>query len=263
MNVFTPQTKNDIDYLCAAMASENRSTITLITGASRGIGRALVKEIVQRPNNIVIAAMRNMTSPVVDELQQLSTGTESQLIVVKIDSEVDDDASKAIQKLTSSHGLTKLDTVIANAGLGDYYGPASTTPAAQLRRHFNVNAVAPLVLFQAAEPLLKKSSTPKFFIMSSNLASISLIEHIPFPGTAYGTSKCAANFITRKLHFENEWLTTVVLGPGWVQTDMGAYAAKAIGAEGAPVTLEQSIEGLLKTVSGDTIIYLAQWGVAC
>ena len=244
------------------MASGNGGTITLITGASRGIGRALVKATVQEPNNTVIAAVRNITSDAADELQHFSTGTGSQLIVIKIDCEVDDDAFKAIHQLISSYGLTKIDVVIANAGLGDYYGAASATPAAQLRHHFDVNAVAPLVLFQAAEPLLKKSSAPKFFIMSSNLASLSLMEHIPFPGTAYGTSKCAANFITRKLHYENDWLTAVVLGPGWVQTDMGAYAAKAIGAEGAPVTLDQSIEGLREIVR-ISIFHLMGLVVAC
>ena len=230
------------------MASESESTITLITGASRGIGRGLAKAIVQEPNNTVIAAVRNITPAAVDELQTSPVGTGSKLIIIKFDCEVDEDTSKGIHELESSHGLTRLDVVIANAGLGNYFGAASATPAAQLRLHFNINAVAPLVLFQAAEPLLKKSSQPKFFVTSSNLGSIGLMEHVPFPGTAYGTSECAANFITRKLHFENDWLIAVVLGPDWVQTDMGAYAAKVVGAEGALVTLDQSVEGLRKIV---------------
>ena len=229
------------------MARDEKTTI-LITGANKGIGRALVEALLQRPNHTIIAAVRDSNSGAASELLKLTGGAGSKLVLVKIDSEIDTDPAQAIQELTSSHGLTKLDMVIANAGIGDYYGPASSTPAEQLRRHFNVNAVAPLTLFHTTEPLLKKSAVPKFFIMSSNLASISLLEHIPFPGTAYGVSKCAANFITRKLHCENDWLTAVVLGPGWVQTDMGAYAAQAIGAAEAPVRLQQSIEGLLKNV---------------
>lgn len=230
------------------MSSKVATINILITGASRGIGRALVAALLQRSNNTVIAAVRNPSSSG-EDLQSLPIGPGSQLIVTKIDSEIDSDAGTAVNQLTSQQRITHLDTVIANAGIGDYAGPAASTSATDLMRHFQVNAAAPLILFQATRSLLEKSSKPRFFTMSSNLASLGLMEHIPFPGSAYGASKAAANFLTRKIHFENEWLTAVVIGPGWVQTDMGAFAAKVAGVEGAPVTLEDSIKGVLHIVS--------------
>jgi len=52
----------------------------------------------------------------------------------------------------------------------------------------------------------------------------------------------------RRIHVENDWLTAVALQPGWVQTDMGKFAAKAVGMEVAPMKLEDSVKGYLKVV---------------
>lgn len=53
------------------------------------------------------------------------------------------------------------------------------------------------------------------------------------------------NYLVRKLHFENERLTAVAFSPGWVQTDMGTGAANSVGMEDAPLSLEDSIKGLV------------------
>ena len=229
------------------------SEVTLVTGASRGIGKALSAALLKRPNNVVVAAVRNPST--CTDLQSLPAGPGSKLIVTKIDSEIDSDASEAVSKLTAEHGISHLDTVVANAAVGDYVGPVASLPAEKLVRYFQINSVAPLVLFQATQDLLKKSASPKFFFVSSVLASLTLTEHRSFPGAGYGAAKAAANYLMRKIHFENEWLTAVVLSPGMVQTDMGAFAAKVAGMEQAPVTLEDCIEGLLRI--------LGSMGLAC
>lgn len=65
------------------------------------------------------------------------------------------------------------------------------------------------------------------------------------PFFTYGISKSAANYLVRKLHFENPKLTSMAFNPGWVQTDMGTGAAKGVGMVEAPVTLEDSVRGLV------------------
>jgi norsolorinic acid ketoreductase len=52
----------------------------------------------------------------------------------------------------------------------------------------------------------------------------------------------------RRVHVENDWLTAVALQPGWVQTEMGNFAAKSVGLESAPVKLEASVEGCMKVI---------------
>jgi NAD(P)-dependent dehydrogenase (short-subunit alcohol dehydrogenase family) len=66
--------------------------------------------------------------------------------------------------------------------------------------------IGPLVLFQASYPLLKASTAaPKFVIISSRAGSNVIGAAIP-GGLSYGASKAAVNFLSRKLHFENEGL---------------------------------------------------------
>jgi norsolorinic acid ketoreductase len=107
-----------------------------------------------------------------------------------------------------------------------------------------------LALFQAFEPLLRKAQNknPKFVALSSNLGSIGLAPFIPGPWFCYGVTKAALNYLVRRVHVENDWLTAVALQPGWVQTEMGNFAAKSVGLESAPVKLEDSVKGCLKVI---------------
>lgn len=106
------------------------------------------------------------------------------------------------------------------SGIGKYYGAATETPVSEVREHFEINTVAPLVLFQATHKLLAKSSKPIFLAVSTGVSTITDMHKFPLPVTAYGSSKAALNYIVRKIHFENEQLISFVINPGWVQTDM-------------------------------------------
>lgn len=75
---------------------------------------------------------------------------------------------------------------------------------------------------------------------------------IPVPATAYGISKVAVHYMLRKIHFENEKLIAFTLSPGWVKTEMGNAGAQAMGMESAPVTLEDSIKGMVEKIDGAT-----------
>jgi NAD(P)-dependent dehydrogenase (short-subunit alcohol dehydrogenase family) len=74
------------------------------------------------------------------------------------------------------------------------------------------------------------------------------MESVPLKSTAYGASKAAVNYIVRKIHFENPGLIAFPISPGWVQTDMGNHGATSHGMEKAPITIDQSIAGMLDKV---------------
>lgn len=124
-----------------------------------------------------------------------------------------------MEALKSQHGIEKLDLVNANAGISKYFGKASVTPVQQMLDHFTINAVGPLLLFQATSCLLSASPTPKFVAISSGAGSIGGMDKLMVENTAYGSSKTALNFITRKIHFENSHLIAFSINPGWLQTD--------------------------------------------
>jgi norsolorinic acid ketoreductase len=153
-------------------------------------------------------------------LNDLPHGKDSKVILVKIDSAHENDAIEAVKVLKSECKITKLDVVIANAGISNYFGKATVTPAEEMLSHFKINTVAPLLLFQATVPLLNAAATPKFITISSGAGSISNMGNLPVANTAYGASKAAANFVTRKIHFENPNLIAFPIQPGWLQTDV-------------------------------------------
>ena len=158
--------------------------------------------------------MRKLTDPTVTSFSSLPLGAGSKIIPVIINSTDDTSAQSAIELLKSEHGITKLDTVIANAGISNYYGTADITPIKEVREHFEVNVVGTILLFQATWPLLKLSSKPMFVALSTGAASIGDMETIPLPATAYGMSKTAVNYMVRKIHFENPELIAFPISPG-------------------------------------------------
>ncbi|KAJ4288042.1 hypothetical protein N0V90_012058 [Kalmusia sp. IMI 367209] len=220
-------------------------TVTLITGPNRGIGHGILATLLARPNNTLIAAVRDPEAAPSKALHELPKGEGSALIVVKIDQAVSTDAAAAMQSLD---GIERIDTVVANAAMADVCTSVVGTAADDVRRHMDVNLLGVLTLFQATEPLLKKSTQPKLVVLSSSLGSATLCTAMPGPWFCYGVTKAAVNYLVRRIHVENEWLAATVLQPGWVQTDMGTFAAKSIGMDSAPMKLEDSVAGCVRVV---------------
>ncbi|KAJ0413114.1 NAD(P)-binding protein [Aspergillus carlsbadensis] len=228
------------------------NTIYLITGANRGIGRGLVAALLSRPNTTVIAAVRNPDAPTSTSLTALPKSSTSTLITVKIDSQSPPDAAAAIATLQSTHGITHIDTVFANAGISSDYSPVRSVPLDVVREHVEVNAYGPLVLFQAVYPLLLKSAKPIFAGVGSAMGTIGGMEQRPFPNGAYGPSKAVLNWIVRKIHFEEEGIISFVADPGWVDTDMSDAAVKLLGVPRPAQTVEQTADGFLNIIDGAT-----------
>ncbi|KAF2135646.1 uncharacterized protein K452DRAFT_303398 [Aplosporella prunicola CBS 121167] len=230
------------------MASQ---TVVLITGAGRGIGKALATSYLGRDNTIVVAAIRKAASA--EALSSIPKGNNSKLIVVHIDSSEEKSATAAVHELVSKHSIDHLDIVIANAGIIEDYSPVANLPLNVLKHHVEVNSYGPLLLFQATLPLLEKASSPaKFIAIGSPSGSISTIETRPFPVAAYGISKAAVHYIVRKIHVEHHEIIAFVVDPGFVQTESGNSAAVAFGLKEAPTTIADSTKFLISTIEGAT-----------
>lgn len=183
-----------------------------------GIGKGLVATYLTRPNTTVIGGVRDPSSPTAKALDSLPKGQSSALILVKIESTSMTDAATAIQTLKSQHGITYLDSVLANAGISlpKAFGPIANVKITDVKEHIDVNAIGPLLLFQATLPLLEKAvhGPGKFITVSSPIGSIGGMEQRPFPMSAYGASKAMLNWVTRKIHFEHEDLIAFPVDPG-------------------------------------------------
>lgn len=165
----------------------------------------------------MVATVRNPDSAEARTLQELPAGPGSRVIVLKVEATSDCDALEAAKSI-EQEGVTNIDILIANAGIFTpaAYLPVSQVSIDQVKDHLDINTVGPLRLFQAFFPLLKRSSQPKFILISSLVGTIGGLDQIPYPNGAYGGSKAAANFFTRKIHFENEDITSLAIHPGYV-----------------------------------------------
>lgn len=205
--------------------------------------------ILTRPNNTVIAAVRDPQAAVSQGLNDLPKADGTSLHLVKIDVAIPTDPAAAVKALEAV-GISHIDTIIANAAIADTAATVLGTSPDDVRRHLDTNVIGVLALFQAFEPLLRKAQNknPKFVALSSSLGSIGLAPFVPGPWFCYGVTKAALNYLVRRVHVENDWLTALVLQPGWVQTDMGNFAAKSVGMESAPMKLEDSVAGCVKVI---------------
>ena len=191
-----------------------------------GLGKGLLAIYLSRPSTTVIAAVRDPSSASAKFLHNLSAGHGSKVIVVKIDSSSESDAATAIKELQSVHNVDRLDVVIANAGIAEHLKLVAEQTIAEVQEHIAVNALGPFLLFQAVYPLLKRSAEPKFVVLGSPMGSIGGMETRPYPSLAYGASKAMAHYLTRKIHFENEWLTAFVVDPGYVEPHLNNVCPK-------------------------------------
>lgn len=194
-------------------------TTYLITGANRGIGLELVKQLRAR-GDTVIATTR--------------TGSDADLAaagarVVKL--EVSDEDS--IAALASTLASTPIDVLINNAGVGSQASSIKDQSFEELSRVFTVNAFAPILLAKACLPALRAGQRRVIMNVSSQLASISTNNggsSYPYRG-----SKTALNQLTMCLANElrPENFCCVSVHPGWVRTDMGGPKAPMLPPDSA------------------------------
>ncbi|KAL6879369.1 NAD(P)-binding protein [Trichoderma novae-zelandiae] len=231
------------------MASNSQSTVYVITGGNRGLGLGLVKSLLARTNTTVIATVRNeeAASTLTEETAAVQKGPGSILLIAQLDFSAV--SSPATVRDAFRFDMDHVDVLINNAGGTFPMVSAAETTAHDLLAAFQVNTIAPLLVFQALWPLLKQSQAPKLIMMTSSVGSIAEME--PVPGGAYGPSKAAQNWLTRALHLETKdsGLITIALHPGWVQTRAGHFVADQWGfLSGPPDTIESSVEEMLKII---------------
>lgn len=182
-----------------------------------GVGRGLTEAYLARPNHTVIAAVRDPGAATATSLEAVTAAPGARLVLVKLDSTEEADAAAAVRAAQAA-GVAALDVVIANAGIAPPGARLDSAPLQDLRAAVEVNAVAPLALFQAAAPLLRAAAAPRFLVVSTAVASIqNLAATHAFPLGAYGASKAAVNYLVRRLAFENPWLNAFVMHPGCVE----------------------------------------------
>ncbi|KPM44918.1 hypothetical protein AK830_g1634 [Neonectria ditissima] len=221
----------------------------LITGANRGIGRGMFDHYVAQPNNTVVAAVRNVEGS--QGLLDVPRGENTKVIITKIDSSSKTDPYDAIKDIQSK-GVDCIDVVISSAGIAKM-NTIEDMPLEEYEEVLMVNAISVMLLYKATLPLLRKALHPaRFAFISAAGGSLNDMSKFPYPNASYASSKALANVLVVKMGMENEWLVTLCIHPGLVQTDLGNMGAHTFGLEKAPITLKQSSENTAYIIDNST-----------
>ncbi len=216
----------------------------IVTGANRGIGLEMTKQLSARGEEVWATCRRPRDAA---KLQQLSQETAS-LHVLELDVADVESIERCRALLYAS--CDKLDLLFCCAGI--FPGKKGADADAESFGHlsfgtaidtFTVNSVAPLMLAQAFDSLLKKAERPVFACVSSGYGSVSNNNGFPY---SYAASKAALNMYLRSYAHDEKQKSVLALAldPGWVRTDMGG--------EEASISVEQSAEGILKVIDHTT-----------
>lgn len=209
----------------------------LITGANRGIGFEMTRQYLQQTDALLFVTARQPRKA--SALHDLKNDFSDRLHIIPL--EVTD--AESIQAAIAMIGdyTISIDVLINNAGI-DPAGQAfhEITPELMLEV-LTVNTVAPMMMAQAAYPLLKASAQPHIVHISSSMGSLA--------GRTYGgnygycSSKAGLNMAMRGMAADlgKEDFIVIALDPGWVRTDMGGQQAS--------LTPEESATGIIQVIS--------------
>jgi NAD(P)-dependent dehydrogenase (short-subunit alcohol dehydrogenase family) len=192
--------------------------VALVSGASRGIGAEIARQLASDHGFVVFAGARDP-----DDVRE-GDG----IVPIELDVTDQADVDAVQEQIGSDPG--HLDALINNAGVyGDPVG-AADYDLDRADEVFEVNTFGAWRLCQAFVPLLRRSSQPRIVNVSSGAGQLSDMNG---GRAAYRLSKAALNALTRTLASDERGIKVNSMCPGWVRTDMGGSGAPRSVEEGA------------------------------
>jgi NAD(P)-dependent dehydrogenase (short-subunit alcohol dehydrogenase family) len=210
--------------------------LAIVTGASRGLGLALARELAANQYALVIDGRD------ADDLQNAARELGQYTEVAAIPGDVSDAAHR--RDLVAAAGET-VDLLVNNASvLGPSpQPPLAEYPLAELERVYAVNVLAPLRLIQLVLPRLSDNAAVV------NVTSDAATEAYEGWG-GYGSSKAALEQLTAILAAEHPSLRIYAVDPGDMRTRMQQEAFPGEDISDRPLP-EESVPGLMAMIEGE------------
>lgn len=206
--------------------------IALVTGGNRGIGLEICRQLAQHKDIHVLLGSRNL-----EQGQQAAANLKERGLNVtpwELDTSAPDSIQNAMRHIESTFG--RLDILVNNAGVlldqQRQQGSVFQVTVDTIRETMETNVYGPLLLMQAAVPLMKQNQYGRIVNLSSGMGQLSDMQG---GYTGYRLSKSSLNALTRIVAAEvrSENILVNTLCPGWVKTDMGGSGATRSVEQGA------------------------------
>lgn len=202
--------------------------LILVTGASRGIGLALVRAALARGDR-VIAAVRDPASMAEDTAEDLAGAEVLAMDVTSTDS---------VRAARAACGADAIDVLVNNAGVSGGPQRAPGMDVARAERIVDVNALGPLRVYDAFADLLRRGRGVLVNV-SSEAGSLSAFRASGKP--EYAMSKAALNALTRWIAAKDPEVLPVSIHPGWTRTQTGG--------DDAPLSADETADKLLAAIA--------------
>jgi NAD(P)-dependent dehydrogenase (short-subunit alcohol dehydrogenase family) len=193
------------------MTRQLSGQVAIVTGASRGIGRAVSVALAQEAATVVLAARS------IQKLQETAdkvteAGGKAEIVVTEL---TEEESIKNLVKVISEK-FSRLDILVNNAGV-TYSAKLEDTITEDWERCMQINARAPFILCREALPLLRKSQAGYII----NIASVVGVKGYPLQ-SAYTSSKHALRGMTISLaeELKGSNIRVHLLCPGGVDTEL-------------------------------------------
>ena len=228
--------------------------IALITGANKGIGLQIAKDLVADGLTVLVGS-RNLEQ---GKVAATSIGPGAHAIQI----DVTDQASIAAAATQIRTGFGRLDVLVNNAGISDSARPgrseaelaASNTPSLapmiDVRAIFETNVFGVIAVTQAMLPLLREAPAGRIVNMGSSSGSLTLNSDPAYPyrgvfGAAYSPSKTALHAITLGFAIELESTAIKVNAacPGFTATDLNHFRGTRTIQQGAREAVRLALIG--------------------
>jgi NAD(P)-dependent dehydrogenase (short-subunit alcohol dehydrogenase family) len=210
-------------------------TVTLITGANKGLGYETARRLIAEGHTVYIGARS------VEHGEAAASRLGGQFVQL----DVTDDASVEAALATIGEREGRLDVLVNNAGISttaDVSGPAAL-------QVFDTNAIGVIRVTQAALPLLQKSENPVVVNVSSALGSFWAVTNperrqFHFPSIMYGASKAAVSMLTVQYAKTYPDIKFNAVEPGFTATDLTPFSGAGQPVEkGAEVMVRMATIG--------------------
>jgi 3-oxoacyl-[acyl-carrier protein] reductase len=196
-----------------------RNGVAVVTGASRGIGRAIAEALAKEGMRLVLGA--RTPGPLEEAARALGGETAT------VAGDVGDEsvASRLIETAVGRFG--RLDVVVNNAGIG-HHGRLEDMEPAEFDRVYRTNVRGPFLLMKAAIPVMRRQKSGTLV----SLASLAGRNPVPMR-SAYAATKWAMIGLSRSVLQEvrKDGIRVIILEPGSTLTEFGHDPAKMAQAE--------------------------------
>ena len=200
--------------------------VAIVTGASRGIGRAIALALARQGNDVVVnyASSAEAAHEVVEAIQQIGRDA----VAVQADMSDIDAATVLVETAMEKWG--RVNVVVNNAGMVTNDNSIADTEFALWSRVFNLNVHGAFLLSKAAVPIMRAQGNGHIVNLSSNVT-----QRMPANFGAYTASKSALETMTRIMAKEEGQygIRVNAIAPGPIDTAMLGGLLEKMGEETA------------------------------